>query len=190
MSELFFSNDLCSAFTFAIIENFTNKFPNGFLGRTAVQKLAYFSQVLGVPIPCSFEIYNYGPYSDDIKFAVDSLLADDQIYDQSPKPSSYSNYKSIPCPGRFSDEISDVVEHNRHRIQQVVDVFGQFRPEKLELIATLHFVSERLSRERKRTVEEEVIQEFLKIKGDKFDQKEVSEWFKALTKGGLVQAQH
>ena len=71
--ELHFSNDICSAFVAEIIKTFRKQYPSGFLGRTAIQKLAYFCQVTGVPSPCSFEIYNYGPYSDEVKFSLDSF---------------------------------------------------------------------------------------------------------------------
>lgn len=43
------------------------------LGRTALQKLVYFSKVAGVPVPCSFSIYNYGPFADKVAASVDSL---------------------------------------------------------------------------------------------------------------------
>src|ERR1700722_4696540 len=91
-SELIYSNDLCSAFLAAIVRAFEANHPSTYLGRTAVQKLTYFVKVLGAPVPCSFGIYTYGPYSDKVTFAVESLLADDVIEDRSTNP-KYSNYR-------------------------------------------------------------------------------------------------
>ena len=34
----------------------------GFLGRTAIQKIVYFLQVLGVPMRYRFEVFHYGPF--------------------------------------------------------------------------------------------------------------------------------
>ena len=82
-SDFVFSKNLCAAYIAAIVRSFEKQSKSGYLGRTALQKLAYFSKELGVPIPCSFEIYTYGPYSDAITFDVDSLLADDVLVDES-----------------------------------------------------------------------------------------------------------
>jgi uncharacterized protein YwgA len=39
---------------------------NGYLGRTALQKILYFLQTSGVPMRYRFDIYHYGPYCDRI----------------------------------------------------------------------------------------------------------------------------
>src|SRR5436853_4444314 len=98
--ELVYSNDLCAAFLTAIVKSFQTHHPTAYLGRTAMQKLAYFVKVLGAPVPCSFGIYTYGPYSDVVTFAVESLLADDVIEDRSSN-AKYSNYRL----GRNSNEL-------------------------------------------------------------------------------------
>jgi uncharacterized protein YwgA len=70
--NLAYSDNLLSAYTATIIGSYQKYVgERHYLGRTAIQKLVYFSKTLGVPIPCSFEIYTYGPYSDSITFAVD-----------------------------------------------------------------------------------------------------------------------
>jgi uncharacterized protein YwgA len=79
--SLLFSNNLCAAFLIEIVRSFERSHGSHYLGRTAMQKLAYFSQALGVPIPCSFEIYNFGPYSDAVTFTIESMIADDLIQD-------------------------------------------------------------------------------------------------------------
>ncbi|MGC1290881.1 MAG: hypothetical protein WA855_06335, partial [Candidatus Acidiferrales bacterium] len=98
--DLVYSNDLRSAFLAAIVKSFANAHPRRELGRTAVQKLTYFTKVLGVPVPCSFGIYTYGPYSDQVTFTVASLLADDVIEDRS-RTRERSNYR----PGPNSQEL-------------------------------------------------------------------------------------
>jgi uncharacterized protein YwgA len=74
--KLAYSDDLQSAFVAAIIRSY-EKHVGGrhYLGRTAIQKLVYFAKTLGVPIPSSFEIYTYGPYSDSVAFSeVDPIV--------------------------------------------------------------------------------------------------------------------
>src|SRR5207245_9560765 len=106
-----------------------------YLGRTALHKLAYFCKALGVPIPCRFEIYTYGPYSDTITFTVESLLADEVLSDAS-RDQKYSNYQLGSEADEFFDETEDTIKKFVPTIDMVVQVFGTFQPNELELIAT------------------------------------------------------
>jgi len=184
--EPIFSNNLCAAYLVELVHSFEQYFPNGFLGRTAIQKLTYFAQATGVPVPCSFEIYNYGPYSDQVKFNVDGLLADEILTDTSNNSCKYSNYRLMNI-NTFPQELGKRVAPHREQIERVVKNLGNFRPEQLELIATLHFVHHRLeSTLGKKPSEPTVIGEFHKIKRDKFDKGEVTGWYCALRNAGLV----
>src|SRR5262249_41451920 len=116
---LLFSNDLCSAFLAEIVRAFETNYRKHYLGRTAIQKLAYFSQALGVPIPCSFEIYNFGPYSDAVTFTVESMMADGVLKDVSPNP-KYSNYRLNSERPSFDKEIANDVAKYRGVIDNVV----------------------------------------------------------------------
>jgi len=141
-TELVYSNDLCSAFLTAIVKSFEERHPHRYLGRTAMQKLAYFAKVLDVPIPCSFGIYTYGPYSDTVTFSVESLLADDVVVDQSTNP-KYSNYRTCSNSAGLLRTFTREIEPYRGTINEIVDALGDFSPTDLELIATLHFVARR-----------------------------------------------
>ena len=112
---------------------------NHYLGRTAMQKLVYFAKAVGVPIPCSFEIYTYGPYSDTVTFSVDSLLADDVLEDISKDPQSYSNYRLGANASEILNTYERLISPHREKIDAVVKSLGSFKPHELELIATLHF---------------------------------------------------
>jgi len=185
--ELTFSNNLRAAYLAEFVRAFQKLYPHGFLGRTAIQKLTYFARATGVPIPCSFEIYNYGPYSDQVTFAVDGLLADQVLMDTSANSSKYSNYRLAVGKAVFPQELQKKVVQHKEQIERVVKNLGHFRPEQLELIATLHFVHHRLeSTHRKKPAQSAVIAEFLGIKGDKFDKDEVAAWYGALRNAGLV----
>lgn len=142
--ELLFSNNVLSAFLVEIVRSFEKNVPAYYLGRTATQKLAYFSKAIGVPIPCSFEIYNYGPYADEITFSVDSLLADEVLKDISPNSHKYSNYRLINKNIQFSPEIQKQVLPHLERIERVVSTLGNMEPPKLELLATVHFIAKKI----------------------------------------------
>jgi uncharacterized protein len=185
--ELAFSNNLRAAYLAEFVRAFQAHFPNGFLGRTAMQKLAYFARATGVPVPCSFEIYNYGPYSDQLTFAVDGLLADEIIVDTSPNSSRYSNYRLAIEKPVFPQSLEKKISPFRGQIDSVVRNLGSFRPEQLELIATLHFVHHRLeSAQGKKPAQTAVTAAFSRIKGNKFSKDEVTQWYGALRNAGLV----
>jgi uncharacterized protein YwgA len=184
--DLVYSNDTCSAFLAAIVRSFEENHPNGYLGRTAVQKLTYFAKAMGVPIPCSFGIYTYGPYSDTVTFSMESLLADEVVVDRSPKP-DYSNYRLGEHATDLLDAFDGEISPNVETIDRVVRALGGFRPQELELIATIHFIAMRQRQIRRREPgKSDVISEFKSIKGDKFGQQEVSAWYDALKKAGLI----
>jgi uncharacterized protein len=185
--ELLFSNNLCSAFLAEITRSFQRHHPNHYLGRTAVQKLVYFCQAIGVPIPCSFEIYNYGPYSDEVKFAVDSLVADEVIEDKSNDVSKYSNYRLTNDNFGYPEPVKSKVDPYLHQIDRVVASLGSFRPGQLELIATLHFIAcRRKSLDGRDPSRDIVVNEFKSIKGNKFLDSEIQSWFEALKKSNLI----
>lgn len=186
-SDLVYSNDLCAAFLTAIVDAFNTFHPRCLLGRTTVQKLTYFAKVLGVPVPCSFGIYTYGPYSDQVTFTIESLLADDVIRDWSRK-SQYSNYRPGPNSRELLDAFESRVNPYAGQIDQVVEVLGKFSPRNLELISTLHFTAWRQYHLRHSLSKTSIIDEFRSIKRDKFRYSHISACFDALTHVGLIPA--
>src|SRR5713226_6861666 len=69
----------------------------GYLGRTAIQKIVYFLQVLNVPMRYRFEVFHYGPFCSTILGDLEWLMADDVIADISPDPGKYSKYAPGPA---------------------------------------------------------------------------------------------
>jgi uncharacterized protein YwgA len=185
-ANLAYSDNVRCAFLAAIVRSFQDQHPGGFLGRTAMQKLVYFANVLGTPIPCSFNIYTYGPYSDAVYFAMDSLQADEVVEDRSPK-SDYSNYRLGPNANELLTAYAADVEPHRALIDRVVGALGGYKPRELELIATLHFIAEWHRETRRRApLKDEVIREFKTVKKDKFPDDEIDSWYEALNQAGLI----
>lgn len=185
--ELLYSDNLLSAFVAEIVRAFQQHHRGNYLGRTALQKLAYFCQATGVPVPASFEIYNYGPYSDTITFTVESMLADDVLRDVS-RTTKYSNYKLSTPAVTFPADLQRSVSSHLPQINRVVKALGGFKPDQLELIATLHFIASRRRSFGFRVSEDDIEREFFQIKGDKFSTQEVKGWYKALESAGLLAA--
>ena len=183
--ELVYSNNLCSAFLTAIVKAFEKHHAGSYLGRTAIQKLTYFVKILGAPIPCSFGIYTYGPYSDKVTFAVESLLADDVIKDSSPNP-KYSNYRLGSNSSELLSSFDSELRPHEKKIHQAVKALGAFSPNDLELIATLHFIARRQLQTAGKTSKKSAMREFKVIKKDKFSDEDISSWHDALAQAGLI----
>jgi hypothetical protein len=185
--SLLFANDLCSAYTVEIVRSFQAARPNGYLGRTALQKLVYFCKTVGVPIPCSFEIYNFGPYSEDLTRSVNYLLADEALDDVSPNPSKYSSYRLGQNSDQVSTSYTALTLGHRPLIDSIVAVLGDSNPAELELVATLHFVNSKLKGlSGRRPNDLTVFGEFRAIKGEKFSEDEIKKWYDWLDRSRLL----
>jgi uncharacterized protein YwgA len=187
-AKLVYSDNLLSAFATAVIRSYQQQMGGShYLGRTAIQKLLYFTKTLGVPVPCSFEIYTYGPYSDSVTFSVDSMLADDVIKDVSTAPQKYSNYRLAENAEEVLNAYRLAIEPYQKAIDAVVRSLGNFEPNQLELVSTLHFIHQRLKNIlRKEPPEQQVFQEFTRVKKDKFRQDEVKSYYDALKSAQLI----
>lgn len=187
-STLVYSDNVCCAFMAAIVaayEKYIGK--QHYLGRTAMQKLVYFAKVLDVPIPCSFEIYTYGPYSETVTFSIDSLLADDVLKDVSQK-ADYSNYRLGENGRKILTKYSDQIRPYQNRIDSIIKCLGGFEPKQLELVATLHFIHQRKKQLQKGTNprKQDIVEEFRRVKKSKFSCQEVDSWYSALEDANLL----
>jgi len=155
------------------------------LGRTILQKIGYFIKSKGVPIDFEFDIYHYGPYSQELYNRVDQLLLDNILVDESGQPS-----KSIYKPGSHSEELinmhHDELDKYVNDIETVIRVFSRLNPTQMELLATIHFFQTTLTKYYQQPPQKEVvIQRVLEAKGDKFSHQTISGFYDTLEKAGL-----
>jgi uncharacterized protein YwgA len=151
-----------------------------------LQKLVYFSRAVGVPIPCSFEIYNFGPYSEEVTRSATALLADEALQDRS-NTGTYSSYAVGMNANEFSKEFLEETARYRPLIDSIVRVLGPSKPGSLELVATLHFVNARQKGiSGRRPAKESVMAEFRSIKGTKFPEGEMDSWYHWLEISNLL----
>ncbi len=158
----------------------------GYLGRTAMQKIVYYLQVLDVPMKYRFELYHYGPFCQNILADLEWLMADEVISDSSPKPGKYSRY----TPGLACNELigrhAAKLKGYENIIKNTVEALLPLEPEHLELISTLDYAF----REMKATLgkkppKKKVIARFREFKGEKFKEKEIESTYDRLESAGL-----
>jgi uncharacterized protein YwgA len=159
----------------------------GYLGRTALQKIVYFLQVLEVPMRYRFEVFHYGPFCDSILGDTDWLLADEVIAESSPNPDKYSKFTPGPTCDELLQKHATKLEQFEHTIKDTVKALLPLKPDHLELIATLDYSFREVKATLgKKPPRQKVIARFREFKGDKFPTKEIEGTFDQLESAGLL----
>jgi hypothetical protein len=171
----------------ATVKAASEKCPDCYLGRTAIQKLLYFMKVLGVPMRYTFDIHHYGPFCQSVMSDVEWLITDDVVEDRS-QEERYSNYRPGPTWPDLADQYSERLNEHQDVINSICDALSDMSPDTLELIATLDF-SFRWVRARggQGPWREAATEKFKEIKKDKFDDGDVESWYDTLVQAGLIE---
>ncbi len=160
---------------------------SSYLGRTAVQKLIYFMQVLGVPMRYRFEIYHYGPFCSDILQDVEWLIADDVVTDTA-NEGRYSKYSSGASYNDLRSQYAENLDNYSDQINDVIEAMGDLDPDTLELLATLHFSFRWVkARGGNGPWKELTIAKFKSIKKEKFEDSQIVGWYDTLVEAELIE---
>ena len=157
------------------------------LGRTVMQKVCYFLKAKGVPLDYTFEMYHYGPYSQELYFRLDELVADGIIKDMSSTPK-----KSVYVPDEKDNEILEMHYESlmpyRDDINQIIKLLTNFGPADLELLATIHYFQTSYGKFYKNPPSKDfVVAKVIETKKDKFAPDLISRAYDALQSAGLFE---
>jgi len=169
--SMFFSDSKGHAFLTYIIKCFQEFFDNKTdMGRTHIQKIPYMLKAVGIPINFSYQLHFYGPYSENLAFAIDDLLADDIIIDSSNNPRC-SNFKLSKESETLLSKYDGDIEPYKERINNIFKIFNSFTTfstNDLEAITTLYYAYLEQIAANKVPNKNELIESFIKIKKNKF----------------------
>lgn len=161
---------------------------HGYVGRTAVQKIMYFLNAKGVPMGYRFDLYHYGPFSDQVISDIDWLVADDVIAEQSQKPEKYSNYAPGEGAEEFLAKFDQTLAPITNQVKETVSLLAPMKPEKLELLATLDYIYRQEKSAGKTPLKQAVVSRLQKVKPDKFTQEDVEQAYDEMIEVGLTEA--
>lgn len=178
---------LCNSYDDAIIAYVAKQWKDNNLGidlgRTMIQKLCYFLKAGGVPLDFKFDMYHYGPYSQELYYRMDELLVDGIIADISQQKS-----KSVYIPGEQIEELlgnHDISEHIND-IDNIINLFDQFKPNEMELLATIHYIQTTSAKYYGQVPEKDyVVEKVIDIKKERFSKDLVSRVYDVLEIEGL-----
>ena len=184
--SLFFSTKQDDALLAMVVQEACSADGVSYFGRTALQKTMYFLKVLGVPMDYRFDIHHYGPFCNAILHDTEMLAVDEVIVDSATK-SHYSNYAPGQNLNKLLEAHTEVLTQYREKVREVVAVLAPMSPEKLELLATLHFAfAAETASGNQGPWKDRVLHRFYKFKRDKFTPEDVSNGYDALVRAGLA----
>ncbi|MCL2857378.1 MAG: hypothetical protein FWE19_06640 [Oscillospiraceae bacterium] len=106
------------------------------IGKTGMMKSMYFlQQVYKVPLGYDFDIYNYGPYDEDVLVAVDSAKREKLI---DVRPKNYNGFMGyeIVAKGDTISELSVYVD----ALDEISQNFGKYHAKDWELASTIVYL--------------------------------------------------
>lgn len=114
------------------------------VGRTSFQKIAYVSTLLDIPTQLSFEQRSYGPFAPEMK-SVLSKLADNGLI----REERLGNMFEVKVGSTFSDSRNSYINEIakwEDEIERITDLFLRIKTKQSELIATVLYTANELSK--------------------------------------------
>ena len=120
------------------------------VGKIRLQKLCYFLQEsFHIPTMYTFKMHHYGPYSETLETDLARLQLTGYVAVK-PDPRGYGFHISpVDSPEPEWEEVSNKYSQS---IQNALDIFRDWSPSKLELAATIHFVTNLRPNEHERDI--------------------------------------
>ena len=180
--EFLLSTDLKHALVAYLIKKYA-EISKVKLGRTILQKLCYFAKSQGAPLPFQFEIYHYGPFSQEIFGTAEDLIVDEVVSDQS-SDQGVSHYVPGPKCEVLLQQFEQALAKYRGILDTVADTFSELSPSQMELVSTIHYIHS--SSRKKPPSKEEVVETVYEIKKPKFEREFVDQVYDVLLKANLL----
>lgn len=154
----------------------------GFIpGKKAIQKLVYFSEVLGIPFKHSFKMHYFGPYSETVAQEILNAEKADII-----KCDGSYIYHAGSQAEAVQHDYHDMISNNIELLSKLIDLFGDMSPLKLELYATTHYIDNIQKHLYNNYDKREIVQAIKKIKGTKYKIEEIEQAYGDLNEWGLL----
>lgn len=178
-----------SVFTGEIIRIARKEFPATIkIGRLLLQKLAFFSQMAGLPIKLHFGKYKLGPFDYNLKFNVDRL---EGLFVRDASPTIQRSDLVMLNEEEWIELIEETnlgidLEDARKRIYTAVNFLKGFSLSEIELLSTVYLAWSSVVANGLEGKDEELIDFIHKWKLDKFSVSAIKAAVRILDDGGWV----
>lgn len=106
------------------------------IGKTRLQKSAYFLEAFGIGFGFNFEYHHYGPYSEELAQLADDARALGFLNEEWYTSQDGAKYAAFFDTGKSKDDEEPVDQKRRN----VLRLLGGYSAVELELAATAHFL--------------------------------------------------
>jgi hypothetical protein len=113
------------------------------VGRTRLQKLAYFATVAGVPTGLEFVEGSYGPFARDLAKLLSRLVNNGVLTEE-----RLGRMLAVRPGPAFDDAIArnrEAIQPYEPTIQRVTDLLARLDSQRTEIAASVHFAAESLT---------------------------------------------
>jgi uncharacterized protein YwgA len=151
-------------------------------GKKAFQKIFYFLTMAKIPTGLNYTLYHYGPYSSELDYKTDQIQLTGAI-----ELVSIGMGYEIREGGQASELSKDPsLDQYREGIHKILDILPLDNPLKLELYSTTHYAAKVRKEIYDCLEEEDIVNEVIRIKKDKFSKEEIREAYKFILEKLLV----
>ncbi|MGR3295799.1 MAG: type II toxin-antitoxin system antitoxin DNA ADP-ribosyl glycohydrolase DarG [Candidatus Bathyanammoxibius sp.] len=182
---------VASVYTGEMIRLARQSFPPAVpIGRLLLQKIAFFSQMAGLPIELTFTKYNLGPYDYGLTFNIDRLeglfIRDASTTLKRSDLIMLEEKEWLKAIERLDLNLDLDLKNARKKIQFTVNFLNHFPLRQIELLASVLFVWSSLVSGGQVGSADEVVQYINEWKYAKFTKSEIVEALKILTDKGWL----
>jgi uncharacterized protein YwgA/O-acetyl-ADP-ribose deacetylase (regulator of RNase III) len=161
------------------------------IGRTRLQKLAYFLTAEGVPTGIQHIRGSYGPYSSGIKRITAQLINNGLLVENRSRRMFVASVGPTYADARKA--YASAIEDWDESINRVTDLFARLRTDQTEIAATIHFVANELNERRgRKPSESEVLDSVMRWKARRrppLDREEVAAAIRNLAILGWIEVE-
>jgi O-acetyl-ADP-ribose deacetylase (regulator of RNase III)/uncharacterized protein YwgA len=116
------------------------------IGRTGLQKLAYFAEAAGIDTDLTWEKGSYGPFARDAKPMLAKLVNNGLLVER--RLGRMFNVQVGPTFDDAKRGYADDLDNYAEAIHRVADLFRRFQTRQAEVAATVHLVASELASSR------------------------------------------
>jgi len=116
-------------------------------GKKAIQKFVYFLKEAGLPVRFRFQWYKFGPYSEELAYYLDDLVAEGMIKSSQMsipllvETGEGTQYNfSIAKRGEVTLAQLNFSQNEVSKIDRILDFVREISPQNLELYASVHYL--------------------------------------------------
>ena len=184
-AEFLLSKDASHALVAYLVDRYTQETTTP-LGKAILHKLCYFAESIRVPLLLTFEIYHYGPFSQELCEIVENLSVDDVIIDWSMDTTS-SNFQRGPNLEDLLADHADELKRYKGALDNVAKTLSRLTATEMELASTVSYVHKSSYLWNKRPPSRrKVVASVYEIKKTKLNKNMVARVYDVLKNAGLL----